>query len=896
MGMSSDKWDAAQALFEGALKREPQERAAYLEHACPGDAELRTDVLTMVALSESDREFLETPVLVQILNAPLLAQGELVADRFRIVRHVGTGGMSEVYEAEDLVHPERPERVALKIVRPGLAGVDELARRIHGEVQLAHRITHPNVCKIHSLHVDRRAGGDRLVLIMDFLDGENLRERLKRVGPLDERDAFSIAEQIAAGVDDAHREGVIHKDLKTSNVMLVPRRDGTTRAVITDFGIASSEEDAFRAGTGTDAYMAPERMIDAGATRAADIFSFGVVLYEMVTGRLPFEPGTPVDQRRKTPTVPSTIRAGFSRKWDRVILKSLHPSPAERFACASDAVDVLRTSRAWIPVAVAVVAGLLAWPLVERVILWPAVRTTTAPSAVAILPFEVVGRGGPQDGLIDYLAEQLQKSALIRSKWLVFSPRDARETGAATVESAIAAFGVTHVMTGTVKVEGQTVTVTGQLRKGNTPRPVGTFQKSCPLDNEICLQDGLYREIARVLDPQSASISQPAPISKQALPYYLQGLDYLRRDSTSYDLATGFFEQAMARDSAAVLPRLALADAQVLRFNDTRDKTALAAARSNLQDALATHADLPEVHASIGNLYRSEGRYQDAVRELQQAVQADPSNHFFLRMLGDAYDAANQEDDAVAAYEKVIALQPRYWAGYNGLAVLHYNRARFDQAATLLEQLIQWTPDHAQALTNLGVVYLALRRNTDAENVLRRACTLRATRQCHLNMGLALQRQRRTEEAIAEYEHALEFGTPSVTLLLNIADANQYRGRRSEALDYFRRAKTRAEDAVSANVQNSADRARLAYCLVQLGDRQRAEFEIKQALQHSPENRDVRWFSVLTFERLGQRDRALEILAEAPKQLLEELESAWGTEQLQQDPLYEDVARKVRSR
>ena len=224
-----------------------------------------------------------------------------------------------------------------------------------------------------------------------------------------------------------------------------------------------------------------------------------------------------------------------------------------------------------------------------------------------------------------------------------------------------------------------------------------------------------------------------------------------------------------------------------------------------------------------GNLHRLEGHHEDALRELRQAIQADPSNHFFQRMLGDAYSAANQDAEAKATFESLIAAQPRYWAGYNSYAAFHYRRGRFDQAASLWEQLIQWTPDHAQALANLGAAYIALRRNTDAESVLRRSCALRPHRTCYLNLGMALQRQRRTQEAISAYTRALEFGTPTTTLLLNLADAHAYLGRRAEALGYFRNARTLAEAGLKVNLQDSAQRAMLAYCLGQIGDRRLAE-------------------------------------------------------------------------
>ena len=176
--------------------------------------------------------------------------------------------------------------------------------------------------------------GDLLFLTMDLLEGETLQQRLKRTGPVAIADALQYAGQIALGLDAAHEEGVIHRDLKSSNIMLVPRKDGTTRAVIMDFGIACAEEEEFRRGTGTDAYMAPERFGDAGATRPADIYSFGVVLFEMLTGKLPFEGRTSEEVGRKRltepPARPRTFRPDLPEHWETAILRCLERDPVRR--------------------------------------------------------------------------------------------------------------------------------------------------------------------------------------------------------------------------------------------------------------------------------------------------------------------------------------------------------------------------------------------------------------------------------------------------------------------------------------------------------------------------------------------------------------------------------------
>jgi tetratricopeptide (TPR) repeat protein/TolB-like protein len=892
MGIRPELRELAQRLFEGAWQRKPEERASYLENACPTDPALREYILRMVASNEKDSTFLETPFLMQVLSWPLLEEGHLIEGRFRIVRLIGRGGMGEVYEAEDA---QSGERVALKIVRRDLSGLDETTARLRREIVLVHKIGHPNVCKVHYLGVDARPEGDLLFLTMDLLEGETLLDRIRREGSLPPKVAFAIARQIAAGLDCAHQEGIVHQDLKSSNIMLVPRKDGMIRAVITDFGIACTqdEEDFGSATAGTPAYMAPERLTEPGAKPPIDIYAFGVILYEMITGRLPFDAVSALEQQRRPPPAPSTINRGVGWKWDRAILRCLDRSPEKRFAQASDAVDALETARWPIPLAAVVLVVLLAYRPVRDWIRW----ITSGPvQVVAFLPFEITGEALPWQGLADYLAEQLQQNVIIRGKWLVFAPAEVRQVGVNTAEQAKQALGASHVMAGTITRESRSVTIAGRLVETKKLRPIGAFQKTCPLDNVVCLQEGMLLTIAGVLAPQGLLSPRPAPISNEALGYYLQALDYLNRDSVSYNLAIPLLQQAMAKDPSAILPQVALADAYMLRFRDTNDRLMLAASRKILDQVLATHPVLLEAHALLGTLDRWEGRYETAARHLLLAVQADPSNHIFHLRLGMTYYASGQDADAITEFEKALQLQPRYWQGYLDYAVFHHRRGRFREAATLLEQFLQWAPDHAQALAALGGIYVDMGRNADAERVSAHSCLLQPGRTCYTNLGIALQRQRRTYQAIDNYKLALGFGARSEMLLLNMADAYAYLGDRVEAHEFFRRAADQAQESLKINLQDSGKRAILAYCLAQLGDQARAVFELEQALQSAPNDKNVRKYGVLTYEGIGQRDKALETLRGATRQVVEELEFAWGTERLRQDPRYHGVTQEVKSR
>ncbi|HTS64155.1 MAG TPA: protein kinase [Candidatus Acidoferrales bacterium] len=890
--IAPEQRELAQRLFEGALQRTSDQRRSYLEDACPSDPRLREDVLRMVAYHEADTEFLEEPVVVQLLTGPVLEKGDLVNGRYRIVRQLGAGGMGEVYEAVDIAHPQHPERVALKTIRRDLAAIPNSSGRLHREIQLAHKVAHPNVCKIHHLDWDPRPEGNLLFLTMDLLEGETLWKRIHREGPLAAPAVLDIASQIAHGLDGAHREGVIHRDLKSANIMLVPRPDGTTRAVIMDFGLAAGEEEQGVTGSGTVAYMAPERLEGSPAGRSADLYSFGVILYEMVTGDLPFPTGTPLESRRTLPKAPSAFRRGAPRRWDRVILKCLDPKPENRYQQACAAADDLRFSPWPLVVAAVLVFALLSIPKVVPQL----ISMLTRPEAVAILPFETAGGSAPPTGLVDYIADELQRSPSIRRRWLIFSPSDARRARVTTGAQARAALGASYYMAGTLSAGDQSLTLTARLFRAGGSRPSASFQKTCRLDSVVCLQDGMVRAMGGLLVPQAFVPSPSPPISKEALPYYLQGLEYLRRDSLSYTQAIPWIEKAIALQPGAPQPRIALADAYLFRYRASTDKADLNLAGKILDEVMAVHAGMPEVRSSRGVVLRLQGQYEQAERELRIALQADPSNHTHHLRLAAVESAMGNEASAIAEFRKAIELQPRYWANYVDFGYFQYSHGRFGEAADLIEQLVAFAPNHAQGLAMLGGIYVDMRRNTDAERVSRRSCEIRPDRTCYVNLGVALERQWNYPEALKAYDRALASGPLSTMAYLNIANLHASLGEASQAHEFYLKAIEIAQQTLKANVQDSGTRAILAYCKAQAGDREGAQFEIGQALPSLSGVKNVQKYGVLTFESLGMRDQALETLRGVTPSVLADLETAQGTASLRQDPRYPQIAQEIRNR
>jgi non-specific serine/threonine protein kinase len=274
--------------------------------------------------------------------------GDLLARRFRIVRILARGGMGLVLEAMD---EELRTPVALKLILPELAASPEAVERLRREVALARRITHPNVCRVFEFFAALEARERRVFFTMELLSGETLSERIRSRGVIPLPEALDYARQMAEALDAAHSQSVVHRDFKSSNVLLVPAADRGFRVVVADFGIARGLDSphvdqgltATHSFLGTPAYMAPEQVLgEAAITPTTDTYAFGVVLYEMVTGTLPFQAETPLATAMLRLTCPppraSEKAPGLPAVWDQVIARCLSRAPVDRFARPKDAV------------------------------------------------------------------------------------------------------------------------------------------------------------------------------------------------------------------------------------------------------------------------------------------------------------------------------------------------------------------------------------------------------------------------------------------------------------------------------------------------------------------------------------------------------------------------------
>jgi serine/threonine-protein kinase len=283
------------------------------------------------------------------LDAGAFAPGTLLGDRYRIVALVGRGGMGEVYRAEDL---RLGQTVALKFLPLSLEDDPEARERLLAEVRHARIVSHPNVCRVYDIAEVR----GRFFLTMEYIDGEDLRSLLRRIGRLPLDKALEIARELSAGLAAAHAQGLLHRDLKPGNVMI----DGRGHARITDFGLAVDVAAAASPSdfAGTIAYMAPERFLAKPATVQSDLYSLGLIMYEACTGKLPFSASSVADWQNahmaSMPTIPSALVPGIEPSLERAILRCLEKDPARRHWSAAQLAAALPGGD---PLAAALAAG-----------------------------------------------------------------------------------------------------------------------------------------------------------------------------------------------------------------------------------------------------------------------------------------------------------------------------------------------------------------------------------------------------------------------------------------------------------------------------------------------------------------------------------------------------------
>ncbi|HEU4835762.1 MAG TPA: serine/threonine-protein kinase [Pyrinomonadaceae bacterium] len=344
--MKPDRWRKVDELFEAALEREPKSRAAFLDQACGSDKELRREVEKMLEFDNKAQDFINTDVFdvaARLITQPhespsakksiftsdsiddaRFVPGDILSERYRIVGLLGRGGMGEVYRADDL---KLKQPVALKFLPASLNTDGAALARFYKEVSVARQISHRHVCRVYDV---AEFQGEHFIS-MEFVRGEELSSLLKRIGRVPPDKAVEVARQLCAGLAAVHERGVLHRDLKPANIML----DEHGEVRITDFGIAALAIEDPREMSGTPAYMSPEQLDGRELTARSDIYSLGLVLYELFTGKKAFEATSLPELLRlrrsdSTPTSPAEHVPELDPLIERVIFRCLERDPAKR--------------------------------------------------------------------------------------------------------------------------------------------------------------------------------------------------------------------------------------------------------------------------------------------------------------------------------------------------------------------------------------------------------------------------------------------------------------------------------------------------------------------------------------------------------------------------------------
>jgi len=355
--MTPERWQRVEAIFQDALDRPAQERASFLEEACRHDEELRNEADTLIAAHESAGEFIEQPALAQDARF-IFAQtgGDKVGHEvgsYRIVQRLGAGGMGEVYLAED----SRLDRlVALKLLPAYFAADDDRLARFQREARSASALNHPNIITIHEVGETE----DVRFIATEFIDGKTIQELISQ-GELTLGEVLDIGIQVTSALAAAHAAGIVHRDIKPDNIM--QRDDGLVKLL--DFGIAKLLEPATGSNknlpmqtetgavVGTVGYMSPEQARGVAIDERTDVWSLGVVLYQLLTRRLPFAGATRTDtlvnilEREPEPIIPTDARSSANEllALERVVLKSLRKDRERRYQTANELLNELKKVR-----------------------------------------------------------------------------------------------------------------------------------------------------------------------------------------------------------------------------------------------------------------------------------------------------------------------------------------------------------------------------------------------------------------------------------------------------------------------------------------------------------------------------------------------------------------------
>ena len=703
------------------------------------------------------------PVVTETVQMPIkeLTAGTTFARRYQIIEDLGKGGMGRVYKVFDT---EVQEKMALKLLHPDIARDERTIERFRNELKLARGIAHRNVCRMYDL--GREEG--TYYITMEYISGEDLKSLIHRIGALPVGKAVSIGKQISEGLFEAHRLGVVHRDLKPGNIMI--DREGNAR--IMDFGIARSLAARGITGAGvmigTPEYMSPEQVDGKEADPRSDIYSLGIILFEMLTGHLPFEGDTPlsvaVKQKSERPPDPRSINAQVPEELGRIILKCLEKPKEKRYQSADEVLTALAKSEKGLPttsqplpvrktltskqitvqftlkkavwpviIAVAIVAGAIA--------VWKIIPHKAGPKrAIAVIGF--TNRTGDQS--LDYLQEAIpnllitsleqsghfQVTSWERLKDLL------RQSGrdAAAVSDEEAGFdvcrkeGVASLVLGSYIKAGETFATDVKVLDVASKQILRTASAkgdgvSSVLKTQI---DEISRTISRGLGPVAAKIEIAPPKiaelttnSMEAYNYFLRGRDDYEK--FYYADARKFLEKAVSLDPTFAVAYLYLGKVASAIFDTKAMTEAYELAKKHAEKT----SEKESLYIEAGYASAVERNPEKRLRLLEELSNKYPQEKEFHSDLGLVYDGRGRYPEAIAAYEKALTLDPNFGPALNQAGYDYAALGELEKALQYFERYAAANPGQANPIDSIAELYFRLGKFDEAKAKYQEALEIR---------------------------------------------------------------------------------------------------------------------------------------------------------------------------
>lgn len=850
---------------------------------------------------------------LEVSQSASIDTGTDFGPRYHVESLLGSGGMGKVYKARDR---ELDRTVAIKVLRPDLMTDPMAMQRFKHELLLASSISHPNILRIHDLG---EYNGVKFIS-MAYVDGGDLTQLLRKEGRLPLERSLAIMRQLAAALGAAHGVNVVHRDLKPQNILL----GGQDHVYVTDFGIAKTLESdrtsVTRTGAvlGTPLYMSPEQVEGKPVDHRSDLYTFGLILYEMLTGILPFSGDTTFQlmyQRvHQLPKRPETVIPDLPPYLSRICLKCLEKEPAKRYQSASEILVDLdqrhspsqtRTVQITLPVIskkasllsgaalVLLLAGLLALPPVRDFFFGhskPTAPTSGIPSLqqgkfVAVLPMKIVG-----DQSLSYVADGLVESLSAK----LFQLHDVHTTSAAEVQKARPSsslneaarqLGVNLIVSGAIhQGQGDKLGIIVSLDNVASGQRVWTEEFPGVQQDLLTLEDKIYTRLVEQLalkpsnEEMARATSHPTE-NIEAYDLYLKGRSAMRgqQDVKNVQGALGFYEQALKKDPNFAIAYAGVADASLVMYHEKKDSFWSQKALAAAQQAERLNDNLPEVHFALGSVYTASGKGAEAVSELQRALQLAPNSDDGYRGLGKAYLTLGQKDKALEAYQKAIELNPYYWVNYNYAGQAYSGLGEYDKALAAFQRITELEPDNAFGYLNVGAIYFQQGKYEQCIPFFQRALQIQPHYLTYSNLGTAFFFLKRYNESVPMFEKAVEINQNDPMLIGNLADAYRWSGQPDKAKTTYERAISLGFKQLQVNPRDANVLDQLSLYYAKKGDAVQAADFIRRARAINPADVSMMYDQAVVEALNGRTEDALKTLREA-------LTKGYSVKEAQADP------------